>query len=508
MPYNTFMSSAQFKHQQNLSPAKQNIDLSKVTRSQSQASTISNETADSLYDRSSLLIYAIDSCLNNTVDDQIKTIKPSYFHNFLPFKRYNNTQPPSSNESEEIKDGVTVSITKRKLIERVTCEGLQDQILSNILLHTYKWYFTEVEMFTMFLERFKMSLPFCLSASERRGYIENRLSCVQLKVLNFLKQWIQHYSYILENSSEDKEIILEFVFLMASHLDVSSESRLLLSEIFSLIKNQEIDFPPFQTERKRGPRVTSLCEFFIELPHILDHAHFIAKQLCILDAENISQVTTHEVFKKAWTSSDKKLKAPNLTLIAESSTRLSRFVSYLILMNKKNSLRIMTFEYLLGLCDKLIRLRNYNSAYAIYLGVTSPAVHRLSNLIEKNIGREYKEIFCHLHKFFSTTNKSELFRKRQNEAPGPSVPHVGMYLGDICFLEELPDFLDKEKRRINIKKFHALSKTLPYILNHKESYGFQKVENIYNFLKDLPSISEEKIYELSFKIQNKTACCC
>jgi len=496
------MSSAQFKRHQNLSPAKPDIDLSKVARSQSVASTISNETADSLHDRSSLLIYAIKGCLNNSIDNQIKTLKPSYFHNFHPFKRYNKAQPQSSNECEEIKDGVTVSITKRKLVERVACEGFQDQILSNILLHTYKWYFSEVEMFAMFLERFKMPLPFGLSASERLGYIENRLSKVQVKVLNFLKQWVQHYSYILENSSEDKEIILEFVFLMASHPDVSNESRVLLSEIFSLIENQEIYFPPFQTERKRGFRVTSFGEVFIELPHILDNARFLAQQLCILDAENINQVTTHEIFKKAWTSSDKKLKAPSLTLIAETSTRLSRFVSFLILMNKKNALRIMNFEYFLGLCDKLIRLRNYNSAYAIYLGLTSPAVHRLHNLVEKNLGREYKEIFSHLQRFFSTTNKSELFRKRQNEAPGPSVPYVGMYLGDICFLEELPDFLDKEKSIINIKKFHALSKTLPFILNHKESYGFQKVENIYNFLKDLPSISEEKIYELSYKIQN------
>jgi len=492
-----------FKHQESMSHfAKGADDSSKVTRSVSVSSSNSHETASSLNDRSSLLINAIRGCLENNIDSPTKTLKTCYLTEFQPFQRCQNKPRQPSNESEEIQDGVTVSITKRKLIERVTYEGHQDQILSNTLLYTYKWYFTEVEMFTMLLERFKMPLPPCLSKSERLAYIEQRVSKVQVRVLSFLKEWIEQYSFMIDHHSEEKEMLLEFFFLMASHPDISSEAQSLLAQVFSLIKNDEVDLAPFETQRKEGLKVTCLSDIFIELPCILDHAHFLAKQLCILDAENIRKVTVNEVYKKAWTTCDKKIKAPNLTLIAENSTKLSRFASFLVLMNKKSSLRVMTFEYLVGLCDKLIRLGNYNSAYAIYLGLTSPAINRLQ--IEQNAGKEYKEIFAHLKRFFSTTNNSELFRKRQGEALQNSIPYLGMYLGDICFLEELPNFLNQEKTKINMKKFHALSKKFMHIFCQREPSGFHKVEKIHTFLKGLPFISEEKIYDLSQKIQNKT----
>ena len=498
------MFASLFKHQENLSPLKVSNDPSKIARSVSFASTNSQETASSSSDRSSLLIYAIKGCLENNIDSPIRTIKPAYLTEFHLFQRCQNKPPQPSQESEEIQDGVTVSITKRKLIENVTYEGHQDQILSNILLSTYKWYFTEVEMFSMLLERFKLPLPFCLSPSEKRAFIENRLSKVQVRVLNFLRQWIDRYSFMIDHHSEEREILLEFVLLMTSHPDLSNEAKTLLIEIFPSLQNDEVDLSPFETQRKEGLKVTSLSDIFVELPSILDHAHFIAKQLCILDTENIHRVTVNEIYKKAWTTSEKKLKAPNLTLIAENSTKLSRFASFLVLMNKKNSLQVMTFEYLLSLCDKLIRLGNYNSAYAIYLGLTSPAIHRLQNLIEQNLGKEYKEIFSHLKRFFSTNNNSELFRKRQTEALSQSIPYLGMYLGDICFLEELPNFLDQEKTKINMKKFHTLSNKLSHILAQRQPHGFHKVEKICTFLKGLPFISEEKIYDLSNKIQNKT----
>mmetsp|Transcript_11611 Transcript_11611/g.10119 ORF Transcript_11611/g.10119 Transcript_11611/m.10119 type:complete len:104 (-) Transcript_11611:15-326(-) len=102
---------------------------------------------------------------------------------------------------------------------------------------------------------------------------------------------------------------------------------------------------------------------------IMNYSHLLAKQLCIFDIENFKNMKVTEFFSRAWTTEKKHELAPTLTYIAEMSTKLSRMTSYLILMNKKNILRVTLYQYLIDLCDQLIRLRNFNSAFAIYLGL-------------------------------------------------------------------------------------------------------------------------------------------
>ena len=97
----------------------------------------------------------------------------------------------------------------------------------------------------------------------------------------------------------------------------------------------------------------------------------------------------------------------------------------------------------------------------------------------------------------------ELLRKRQEEAILPAVPYMGIYLGDIFFLEELSDYTDPDKTILNLTKYEMLAKKLSKVQSFKESYGFHKVNTIYNFIRNLPAISEEKIYDLSFQIQDK-----
>ena len=403
-------------------------------------------------------------------------------------------------KAEEVKDGQIVSISKQRIIEKMTHEKEEDSEFYRTVLYTYKWYFTEIEMFTLLLERFMVVLPLCISTSERKALLETVVPKIQIKVLIFIKDWFKLHSMIIKEDIQIQKAFLELLLIIISYKDSGKWVNLPISQLINSFESLIKDEKTIKEQRKPTGRVTCLSELFVPVLSILDYAHFTAKQLCTFDLDNLKRVKMSEFYKKAWTKPDRHIHAPNLTYIAEMSTKLSRFTSYLVLMNKKDSVRVMMYEYILELCDNLIRLKNFNSAFSIYLGIASQAVQRLKELIEPSLGKEYIDMLRCLKKFFSPSNNMEHLRARQNEAKTPAVPYLGIYLGDLNFLEELPDYLDKGQSVVNFKKSKLLFCKITKILSYKESYGFHKADRIYNFIRDLPAISEEKIYELSFQV--------
>ena len=419
-----------------------------------------------------------------------------HFPGFRPFEKTQRRVEKNNEFEKSNRNGLT-SVSKRKLIEKLTDDYQQDSEIFRVILYTYKWYFDEKEMFTLLLERFKTPIPLCLSPVERKSFLDSVISKIQIKVLIFLKDWFKCYAHKFHTDKILEEIFFELLYLMFTHCDTGRWIHLPISQLLSDLEHLS------QTKENniRGVlKVASLPEIFVPLPIILSYSHLLAKQLCIVDIENFKKIKVTEFTKKAWTRDDRHETAPNLTHIAETSTRLSRLTSYLILMNKKNMIRVILYQYLIDLCDQLVRLRNYNSAFAIYLGLAGHGVQRLKNLLEPNLEKEPKEVFNNLKQLFSSSNNMEVLRARQNEVMTPAVPYLGVYLKELVYIEELPDYVDSEKKMLNFTKFVQLSEKVNKVLSFKESYGFHKVDNILNFIKGIPFISEDQIYQLSYQI--------
>lgn len=481
----------------------ESVDLKVSTQASSDSnSTASSPCTDQPQQRIDELIQAIKAQLDNQLHDKTDVIIAHFLEFSTNCEVLNLGTPSENSDDTSRKQGNT--LLKKKLIEKLTDESHESIDLARIMVYTYRWYFNEIEMFHLLLERFMISIPLCQSQSEKNVFLNNVTSKIQIKVLIYIKDWYKIHFASVEKNPAIKEAFLEMLYLISTYPHTGKWINLPIQQILSRMENISVNHEPQPKLPRNILRITYFPEIFVPLKDILDYAHHIAKHLCIFDLDNIKRVHISEFYNKAWTKPDKHIHAPNLAYIAEMSTKLSRYVSYLILMNKKESFRIMMFEYLLGLCDKLVRLRNYNSSFSVFLGLTCHAVQRLKDGIEPKLGKDYKEMLSHLRRFFSSTNNMELLRKRQEEAMLPAVPYMGIYLGDVFFLEELSDYTDPEKTIFNLKKYEMFAKKLSKVQSFKEPYGFHKVDSIYNFIRDLPAISEEKIYDLSFQIQDKS----
>jgi len=443
--------------------------------------------------------------LKNTINNYFpksqgeeESIEIKHFPGFKPHQRFFEQIGKSEDEVKYSPQREIIYITKKKLIEKLTHDYEQNSEIFRTVLYTCRSFFTEKELFTLLLQRFKTPLPLNLSPVERKIFLDTVISKIQIKILIFLKDWFKFYCHEFFVKPELEEMFFEMLFLMFTHPDTGKWIYLpisqLLADLERLSDNRDKGIQPVKL------KIAALPEIFVPLPIILSYSHLLAKQLCIFDVDNFKRIKVTEFYNKNWTRENKHELAPNLTYIAEMSTKLSRLTSYLILMNKKNMIRVMLFQYLIDLCDQLVRLRNFNSAFAIYLGLQTQAIQRLKELFEPNLGKEYKETLASLQNLFSANNNMENLRIRQNEVMTPAVPYLGCFLGDLFFLEEQPSYLDEQKTQLNYNKFRQMSNKIYKILTFKELYGFHRVDNILTFIKGIPFISEDQIYELSYQI--------
>ena len=84
----------------------------------------------------------------------------------------------NQNDIQYVAEHEISSINKRGLIEKLTHDYEQNSEIAIAVLYTYQWYFTERELFTMLLERFKTPIPLNLSPIERQLLLDNVISKV------------------------------------------------------------------------------------------------------------------------------------------------------------------------------------------------------------------------------------------------------------------------------------------------------------------------------------------
>jgi hypothetical protein len=83
------------------------------------------------------------------------------------------------------------------------------------------------------------------------------------------------------------------------------------------------------------------------------------QQLCLFDANRLSQVNISEFVNKSWVSTKKKQLAPNLCYLAEAPTRLSRFITFSLLVLRNVKTVEALSKRLLDVVELLIDNHNY-----------------------------------------------------------------------------------------------------------------------------------------------------
>jgi len=176
---------------------KTQLDLPRLDRGEASQdddiSTIPSPSPIERLSRTEMLKQGIKDALNQKPRNK-PGIETEYFDGFRAYERW-QTRLEKNNEYEKSGRSGIMSISKRKLIEKLTHDYQQDSSISRVVLYTYKWYFDEKELFTLLLERFKTPVPLNLSPVERKSFLDSVISKIQIKILIFLKDWFRLYSF-------------------------------------------------------------------------------------------------------------------------------------------------------------------------------------------------------------------------------------------------------------------------------------------------------------------------
>ena len=202
----------------------------------------------------------------------------------------------------------------------------------------------------------------------------------------------------------------------------------------------------------------------------------------------------------------------NLNFITIS--QVSKWIVKLILTGKTASIRTKIAEKFIDIADELFKLNSFNSVMSILSAFESSSAHRVRSVWESKLGgisSGHQEKLTRLQTTLKIVNNMTTYRDLFTSLPPPKLPFLGMYLGDLTFIDDgNPNFVgaDEEKGIINFKKRTKFAAIISVIQRlQKEAYKFVKIDEIFDVLVKVSGFDgdhDKVAYDVSKFIENKS----
>eukprot|EP00835_Amoeboradix_gromovi_P006633 NODE_823_length_3913_cov_0.131096.p1 type:complete len:775 gc:universal NODE_823_length_3913_cov_0.131096:980-3304(+) len=150
----------------------------------------------------------------------------------------------------------------------------------------------------------------------------------------------------------------------------------------------------------------------------------IARQICLIEFELFNVIRAEELIQKAWMSTDKDKKAPNIIRMVKFSNHLVMWIVSEIVNTKDIKLRIEVLEKVILIAQALQKLRNYNGVKEILAALSHSAIHRLKKT-KSGTSAKIQQIHRDLNILMSTESNFKNLRKCIRELTLPSIPFPG-----------------------------------------------------------------------------------
>jgi hypothetical protein len=233
---------------------------------------------------------------------------------------------------------------------------------------------------------------------------------------------------------------------------------------------------------------------------VLDyHRKEIARQMALIDFELFSRIEAKEFLDQGWTGDEKEICAPNITRITQRFNTVSLWVATEIVRRERMESRAKAICKFIKIARRSLDINNYHAMIAVMAGLGSNPVYRLRNTWEC-VPSDYIRIYEELCTYTSHKDNFKLLRTTMRDRPPPGIPHMGLYLKDLMFIEDgVPDQVVKnDKEMINFAKGRQFATILRDVqIFQKHKYIYEPFEELRNLLLNLVVFDEERLYELS-----------
>jgi len=312
-----------------------------------------------------------------------------------------------------------------------------------------------------------------------------------------LERWITQNFDLL--TPPDKKLLIDFCHQETSNTDVVSPK---FSNLYLLLTTDPYRLPP----PRESITITtpSKGEFLSVSFWILGRPEKeIAEQLSRAEYRLYSMIKPREFVGLSWSKTKRKSLAQNLIRFINHSTHISLWVGFSILCQSTVRDRVYLICKFLEITSHLISVNsNLSTSFSIIVGLVSSPIARLKSTWSA-LPSNYSEMFDHYRNLTTPAKNYGVLRKLQEEKI--SIPFVGMYLTDLTYLEELPDYTEN---KINWRKQLTIAEITRKILKgqeHPENWRFSPTP-ISKFLLCLAINKniDESLYQLSLVREPRT----
>lgn len=199
----------------------------------------------------------------------------------------------------------------------------------------------------------------------------------------------------------------------------------------------------------------------------------IASQLTLIDNEIYCQLKPQEFLNQNFAAKNRKLGlAPNVAEITNVANELSAFVSDSILcVDVPIKTRKTLLKQWIKIADKCYELKNFTALLSIMSSLQSVNILRLKKVWEM-LSSRYHNIFQSLKQFLLPDKNFSNYRNMLKCQSAPCIPHLGIYLTDLTFIDEGNSKfrLLGETKLINFDRYQRMTKLIGEIQKFQVPY--------------------------------------
>lgn len=235
------------------------------------------------------------------------------------------------------------------LVENLTRDDRLDAAFNRTFLTTYKSFTTAGQLHDLLVRRFNVPPPAGLNPTQVTEWADRTKSVIQLRVINVMKQWLEHF-WIEPASSETNAVLQKMLSFVRDAIPVVEKG--VAQQLLAIVERRLLG----QTPRKNTqPSIRNAPKPIT--PRNLNKIEFlkvdpieIARQLTILESYVFSKVQANELLNKAWQKkkgADGVELAPNVRALIRYSNQLSNWVGGLVLEHSDLKRRTQVINHII-----------------------------------------------------------------------------------------------------------------------------------------------------------------
>ncbi|XP_061653102.1 rap guanine nucleotide exchange factor 4-like isoform X1 [Phyllopteryx taeniolatus] len=243
--------------------------------------------------------------------------------------------------------------------------------------------------------------------------------------------------------------------------DVSVFSTLSINgRLFACAREQLSSLTPLTDQE--GPSAGSMSTF--ELMSSKD----LAYQMTMFDWELFSCVHEHELLYNTFGRQSFRRTTANLDLFLRRFNQVQLWVVTEVCLCAQLSKRVQLLKKFIKIAAHCREFKNLNAFFAIIMGMTNPAVNRLSQTWEK-LPTKFKKFYAEFESMMDPSRNHRSYRLTVTKLEPPIIPFMPLLLKDMTFTHEgNKTFIDS---MVNFEKMRIIANTIRQV-RHCRSQPF------------------------------------